>query len=68
MIPTVTEEKRCVRCNTKLNHFANTDYCPNCGQLGVKRQSNACPNHCHAPVVNIPGAGKRCQQCGAQWG
>jgi hypothetical protein len=67
MNPVIAEASRCPKCDTKLNHFANVDYCPNCGQAGVGFHGDRCPNGCAGPIVNIPGAGRRCQQCSAQW-
>ena len=67
MNPVIAEAPRCLKCNTKLNYFANVELCPNCGQSGVGYRGDRCPNGCAAPIVNIPGAGRRCQQCSAQW-
>ena len=67
MIPTIAEDKLCAGCGAKLQFFANTVYCPNCGQLGVGHRGDHCPRGCTGPVVAIAGAGRRCQQCGSQW-
>ncbi len=71
MTPAIAEEKRCPKCNTTLNHFGNTEYCPNCGQAGVGYQGYRCPNGCDprltVSVAGIGGAGKRCNGCGRQW-
>jgi hypothetical protein len=67
MIPTPVEAKRCPKCGLPLVHVAGIDRCQNCGQIGVKYQGDTCPNNCAAPVVQIPGAGRRCQACGRQW-
>lgn len=68
MIPTIEKEKPC-ECGGTIQRFANVVRCGQCGkQDGVVRyQGDRCPNGCTAPVVNIPGAGRRCQQCSAQF-
>jgi hypothetical protein len=67
MIPAPEVKAVCPQCGLELIHFANVDRCPNHGQIGIKHQGDTCPNKCGAPVVTIPGAGRRCQQCGGQW-
>jgi hypothetical protein len=67
MIPAPEVKPVCPKCGLALNFFGNTSYCPNDGQLGTGHRGDRCPNGCAGPVVNIAGAGKRCQACGSQW-
>jgi hypothetical protein len=71
MNPVITEAKCCPKCNTTLTYFANVEYCANCGQSGVGHRGASCPAGCDprlaVSIAGIGGAGKRCQQCGAQW-
>jgi hypothetical protein len=71
MIPAPEVKPVCSQCGVVLNHFANVDYCPNHGQLGVGHRGDRCPNGCDPRltvlVAGIGGAGKRCNGCGWQW-
>jgi len=67
MIPTVAEEKLCPKCNTTLNHFGNTEYCPNCGQSGVGHRGDRCAAGCDPKLTVRPGDGMHCNACGKDW-
>jgi hypothetical protein len=67
----VTETKAtCPKCSSPMQDVkGGIVKCQNCGyQPGVGYRGDRCPNGCTAPIVTIPGAGRRCQQCSAQWG
>jgi hypothetical protein len=68
MNPVIEKERPC-ECGGTIQRFGNVTRCSQCGrQDGVARyQGEGCPNGCTAVVVSIPGAGRRCQQCSAQW-
>jgi len=68
MNPAIEKERPC-ECGGVIQHFGNVVRCAQCGkQDGVVRyRGQSCPNGCAGPLVNIPGAGRRCQQCSAQW-
>jgi hypothetical protein len=67
MIPAIAEKKRCPKCNTTLNHFGNTEYCPNCGHAGVGYQGSTCPRGCDPKLSVRVGDGMHCNACGKDW-
>jgi len=70
-IPAIEKEKPCA-CGGAIQRFANISRCAQCGaQAGVGYRGDRCEAGCDPrltiSVAGIGGAGKRCQQCGAQW-